>query len=213
MYGGEFNCEVQRGSRIPTKLLGDLSAREPAIEQRLNLIPFFLAQVRIGHVQFPLAGEAAQINAPEPPHTIRSCTSELNPQVSMNRALANEITRLGGDPTDDFWIWLVTRGPHGPTFTLGQTRSEPPGYIGVSHLQEIVGELVLCIPAFHERALRVANLAMGSEFPELARRAVQVAAVIGGNAELQRIKQLASSQDAAVASDARASAFYLKGRC
>lgn len=131
----------------------------------------------------------------------------------MDRALTSEITRLGGDPTDDVWIWLVSRGPHGPTFTWGQTRSAPPGYIGVSHLQEIVGELALSIPAFQERALRVVNLAIDSELPVLARRAIQVAAVIGGNAELQHIKQLASSQDAAVASDARAAAFYLKGRC
>lgn len=31
----------------------------------------------------------------------------------MNRAITNEIARLGGDPTDEIWIWLVTRGPHG----------------------------------------------------------------------------------------------------
>ena len=131
----------------------------------------------------------------------------------MNHALSNEIARLGGDPTDEIWIWLVSRGPHGPTFTWGQTRSEPPGYVGVSHLQEIICELSLSIPSFQERALRIVNLAMESELPELARRAVQVAAVIGSNTELQRIKQLASSQDATIASDARASAFYLKGRC
>jgi hypothetical protein len=131
----------------------------------------------------------------------------------MNHALANEISRLGGDPADEVWVWLVTRGPHGATFTWGQTRSQPPGYVGVSHLQQIVSELALSIPSFQERAQRVVNLAMGSEHSELARRAIQVAAVIGGNTELQQIKRLASSQDVAVASDARASAFYLKGRC
>ena len=131
----------------------------------------------------------------------------------MNRAFADEITRLGGDPTDEIWLWLVTRGPHGPSFTWGQTRNEPAGYVGVSHLKEVVGELALSIPAFQERALRVVNLALASELSELARRAIQIAAVIGGNAELQRVKQLASSQDAAVASDARASAFHFKGRC
>ena len=130
----------------------------------------------------------------------------------MNHALANEIARLGGDPTDEVWIWLVTRGPHGPSFTWGQTRGQPPGYVGVSHLQQIVSELTLSIPSFQERARRIVNLGMESEHPELARRAIQVAAVIGGSTELQQIKQLASSQDVAVASDARASAFYLKGR-
>ncbi len=131
----------------------------------------------------------------------------------MNRAFSDEITALGGDPTDEIWVWLVTRGPHGPSFTWGQTRNEPPGYIGVSHLQEIVGELALSIPSFQERTVQAVNLAMASKLPELARRAIQVAAVVGGSAELQRVKQLADSQDAAVAADARASAFYLKSRC
>jgi hypothetical protein len=131
----------------------------------------------------------------------------------MNRAITNEIARLGGDPTDEVWIWLVTRGPHGASFTWSQTRNEPPGYVGVSHLQDIVGKFAASIPAFQERALRVVNVAMSSELTELARRAIQVAAVIGGSTELQRVKHLASGQDIAVASDARACAFYLKGRC
>jgi hypothetical protein len=131
----------------------------------------------------------------------------------VNQALANEILRLGGDPTDEIWLWLVTRGPQGPSFTWGQTRSEPAGYVGVTHLQDIVGELASSIPSFKERAVLAVNAAMQSELPELARRAIQVAAVIGGNRELQLVKDLASSQDSAVASDARACAFYLKGRC
>ena len=131
----------------------------------------------------------------------------------MNRTIANEITRLGGDPTDEIWMWLVTRGPHGLSFTWGQTRNEPPGYVGVSHLQEVTDELAGSIPSFQERTLQVVNAAMSSELSELARRAIQVAAVVGGSNELQRVKQLASSQDAAVASDARACAYYLKGRC
>ena len=130
----------------------------------------------------------------------------------MNRAIADEIVRLGGDPTDEIWTWLVTRGPHGSSFTWSQTRNEPPGYVGVDHLQDIVGELAVSIPAFQERALRVVNVAMNSELTESARRAIQVVAVVGGSNELQRVKQLASSQDMAVASDARACAFYLKGR-
>lgn len=131
----------------------------------------------------------------------------------MNRAITNEITRLGGDPTDEIWIWLVTRGPHGPSFTWSQTRGNPPGYVGVNHLQEIVGELAVSIPAFQERALQVVNAAMNSELTELARRAIQVAAVVGGSDELQRVKHLASGQDKTVASDARACAFYLNDRC
>ena len=131
----------------------------------------------------------------------------------MNRTVSTEITRLGGDPTDEIWIWLVARGPHGPSFTWGQTRSQPAGYVGVAHLQSIVGELALSIPAFQERALQAVNLAMSSELPHLVRRAIQVAAVIGGSNELQRVKELGSSPDADVASDAKAAAFYLKARC
>ncbi len=131
----------------------------------------------------------------------------------MNQVIANEIIRLGGDPTDEIWLWLVTRGPHGSSFTWSQTRNEPAGYIGVSHLQDIVGELASSIPSFRERAVRAVNAAMHSELPELTRRAIQVASVIGGRYELERVKDLASSQDTAVASDARACAFYLKGRC
>lgn len=131
----------------------------------------------------------------------------------MNLAFANEITRLGGDPTDEIWIWLVARGPHGLSFTWGQTRSAPPGYVGVSHLQKVVDEMSQSIPSFRDRILQIVNTAMNSELPELTRRAIQVAAVIGGPGEMQRIRLLASSQEAAVASDARAGAFYLQGRC
>ena len=131
----------------------------------------------------------------------------------MNLSIANEVIRLGGDPTDENWIWLVTRGPHGPSFTWSQTRNQPPGYVGVVHLQEIVGELAASMPNFQERVLSAIGSALNSEVPELARRAIQVAAVVGGGRELQRVKDLASSQNAAVASDARACAFYLKGRC
>ena len=130
----------------------------------------------------------------------------------MNQAVTNEIVRLGGDPTNEVWLWLVTRGPHGSSFTWGQTRNGPPGYVGVTHLQEIADQLADSIPAFEQRARKVVAAAMQSELSDLARRAVQVAAVIGGSAELQLVRQLADSQDPAVASDARACAFYLKGR-
>lgn len=131
----------------------------------------------------------------------------------MNKTLANEITRLGGDPTDEVWVWLATRGPHGSSFTWGQTRSTPAGYVGVSHLQDIVSELASSIPGFQERALLAVNAAMHSELPDLVRSAIQVSAVIGGRRELQLVKDLASSLDTAVASDARACIFYLKRRC
>jgi hypothetical protein len=130
----------------------------------------------------------------------------------MDRVIFNEITRLGGNPSDEIWIWLVTRGPHGPKFTWSQTKKEPAGYVGVNHLERIVGELAETIPSFEERARAIVNLAFESQLTDIVRRAIQVAAVIGGTEELQKIRQFDKSEFSAVASDARASAFYLKRR-
>jgi hypothetical protein len=130
----------------------------------------------------------------------------------MKREVANEIRRLGEDPADETWRWLSSTGPHGPSFTWGQTRKESTGYVGVSHLQEIVREHCAADSTFLERTIRVANIAMASELPELVRRGLQVAAVVGGESELLRVQLLAASLDKDVAADARASAFHLKHR-
>lgn len=130
----------------------------------------------------------------------------------MHKAVVGEIVRLGGDPADDVWIWLVTCGPHGPSFTWGQARREPPGHVGVLHLERRVDELASSIPSFRQRALGVVNLAMNSPLPELARRAIQVAAVVGGEAELSRLERLAPGLSPSVAADARACLFFLKHR-
>ena|SRR5215469_15885200 len=130
----------------------------------------------------------------------------------MDRVIFNEISRLGGDPRDEIWIWLVTRGPHGARFTWSQTKKEPAGYIGIDHLHRIIGELSETIPGFEERARSIVNLAFESQLSDIVRRAIQVAAVVGSAEELQRIKQLGASETSAVASDARASAFYIKHR-
>ena len=63
--------------------------------------------------------------------------SSVRPLKAMHAPLT-EIRRIGGDPADDVWQWFVTRGPHGSEFTWGQTRSSPPGYVGLTHLEEIV---------------------------------------------------------------------------
>ncbi|MDN7585642.1 hypothetical protein [Burkholderia seminalis] len=127
----------------------------------------------------------------------------------MNSTIVNEIIRLGGDPTDEVWRWLATRGPHGNSFTWGQTRREPPGYVGVDHLREIVEEFSQTIPDFSERAHAVVRTALASEQPDLVRRAIQIAAVIGGPSEMHVIQQLVVSPRAEVAADARACVFYL----
>jgi hypothetical protein len=131
----------------------------------------------------------------------------------MNRATVNEIVRLGGDPADDVWIWFASRGPHGPSFTWGQTRQEPAGFVGVDLLREFVDEMSASVWSFRARALTVVNAAFDSTFPEFVRRAIQVAAVIGTVSEIQRIRQFESSEDPAIASDARACAFHLKRQC
>lgn len=130
----------------------------------------------------------------------------------MDRTIFNEISRLGGDPSDEIWIWLVTRGPHGARFTWSQTKKEPAGYVGIDHLHRIVGELKEAIPGFEERVRVIVNLAFESQFSDIVRRAIQVAAIVGGTKELEKIRQLGASEISAVASEARASAFYLKRR-
>jgi len=128
----------------------------------------------------------------------------------VHQAVVKEITRLGGNPSDEVWQWLTMRGPHGSAFTWAQTRSSPPGYVGIEHLQRIVGELASSIPSFQERALLVAQAAMASQFPDLLIRGIQVVALLGGEPELSRVKELTTSQDQLVASNAKACVFYLK---
>jgi hypothetical protein len=123
-----------------------------------------------------------------------------------------EVAELGGDPADPVWLWLLKRGPHGPSFSWGQTRRQPPGYVGVEHLQEIVEEQTDIDPSFVSRAKKVVAMALTSESPEVLRRAIQVAAVLGGEKELKAISGMVKHTDASVAADARASAFHLKKR-
>ncbi|RZA23985.1 MAG: hypothetical protein EOP02_14150 [Proteobacteria bacterium] len=128
----------------------------------------------------------------------------------MYKPFLNEIYRLGGDPSDEIWGWLANTGPHGDGFTWGQTRNEPPGYVGVVHLATIVAEMEISIADFKSRAREVVRVGMRSEIPELLRRSIQVAAVVGGEDELIDVQQLMHSEDLKVASDAKACAFYIK---
>jgi hypothetical protein len=124
--------------------------------------------------------------------------------------LSAEIHRLGGDPTDDVWRWFVLNGPHGRDFSWGQTRREPPGYVGVEHLERIVAEMAESDSSFLIRAREVVLKAFGSMDLDVLRRAIQVAAVVGGDVELERVTILTTHKSKVVAADARASVFYLK---
>ena len=130
----------------------------------------------------------------------------------MNQLFLNEIVRIGGDPADEIWIWLVTRGPHGSKFTWGQSRSEPAGFVGVNLLEKVSDEMTISVPRFKERARLIVGAAMQSNVSELVRRAIQVAAVVGGRLELELVKHLTESPDSAIGADARACCFYLKRR-
>jgi hypothetical protein len=130
----------------------------------------------------------------------------------LSRALAAEISRLGGNPADDVWQWLLLNGPHGPSFTWSQTRRAPPGYVGVEHLQSIVADRGRDDPTFQMRVQAVLDAALSSDDPDVLRRAVQVAAVLGGELELKRVLTFTAHENASLAADARASAFYLRKR-
>ena len=132
--------------------------------------------------------------------------------MSLGKAIRNAIGAVGGEPTDPVWEWLAVRGPHGPGFTWSQTKSEPPGYVGVEHLEQIVAEQQSVEPTFRARARKVVQLALKSSDVALLCRGVQVAAVVGGKEELHVIQSLSAHHDPAVAAHARASAFYLKRR-
>ncbi|MES2070267.1 MAG: hypothetical protein V4488_07965 [Pseudomonadota bacterium] len=130
----------------------------------------------------------------------------------MNQRFLKAILQIGGDPADELWIWLVKRGPHGTSFTWSHTRNEPAGYVGIRHLEEIAAEMTASIPDFVARARSMVRIAVTSDLSELARRAIQVAAVVGGKEELQLIRQLTEREDPEIAAEAKAFFFYLK-RC
>lgn len=130
----------------------------------------------------------------------------------MNSALTAEIRRLGGDPTDEVWRWFLGKGPHGASFTWSQARGEPPGYVGVEHLQSIVAEHMRVDSSFLTRARHVLELALSSADQNFLCRAIQVASVVGSDSELKRLAPFTCHENPAVAADARAGVFHLKRR-
>jgi hypothetical protein len=132
--------------------------------------------------------------------------------MSVSKAVASAIRAVGGDPSEPGWDWLALNGPHGDGFTWAQTKNQPPGYVGVEHLERIVAQRHDADPSFRTRARDLVRMALVSTDVGLLRRAVQVAAVIGAETELHCIQALTEHEDEAVAADAKASAFYLKRR-
>jgi hypothetical protein len=130
----------------------------------------------------------------------------------MNRKIIEEVERLGGDVSSHVWRWFLRNGPHGNSFTWGQTRNQPPGYVGLEHLQRIVAGFAEKDKDFISKALRVAQSALASNDPGIVRRGIQVIGVVGGKEQLDDIKTLSSSLDPFIAEDARACLFELKRR-
>lgn len=130
----------------------------------------------------------------------------------MNSALTAEIRYLGGDPTDEMWRWFLRNGPHGNSFTWSQARGKPPGYVSVEHLQEIVAERMQIDPSFVARIKHIAELALSSTDQNFLCRAIQVASVVGSDAELKRLAPFTSHENSVVSGHARAGVFYLKKR-
>ncbi len=68
-------------------------------------------------------------------------------------------------------MWFLFNGPHGPSFTWGQTRREPAGHVGLEHLQRFVAELQNANPMFMVQIRDVVNRALGSPNAGFLRRA------------------------------------------
>lgn len=130
----------------------------------------------------------------------------------MRRELVEKVIALGGDPTDQVWHWILLRGPHGPSFTWGQSRTEPAGYVGVEHLQTIVGDMASSDASFLTKVTAVAHMALASSMPSVVRRGIQVLSVVGARPDLTAIVALKGHEDSTVSADARAGEFYLKRR-
>jgi hypothetical protein len=128
----------------------------------------------------------------------------------MRQGLQREVARLGGDPASPVWQWLIMMGPHGSSFSWGQRRDQPAGYVGLEHLQRVVHELAEQDPSFPQQALAAARLAIQSSDRELLRRGIQVTVALGATAELASIQRLVSHADPVVAADAKAGLFALR---
>ena len=123
-----------------------------------------------------------------------------------------EVERLGGDRSNTVWFWFVHRGPHGRDFSWSQTKQNPSGYVGVEHLERIIQEEEMREPGFVEQTRQVVGKAFDSDDCDFVRRAVQIGAIVGEQAELERIIQLATHENDDISKDARAAMFYMKKR-
>jgi hypothetical protein len=128
----------------------------------------------------------------------------------MNPDVANEIRVLGGSVSDSVWSWMIRNGPHGPSFTWSQTKTEPPGYVGIEHLERIVDEKQAAEKDFKEKALKVVRSSLQSNNEEILVRAIQICAVVGTRDEIRNIGKLVDHGSELVSKNAKACSFYMK---
>ncbi len=128
----------------------------------------------------------------------------------MDKSVIEEIHNLGGDVTDPEWEWLLKRGPHGNDFSWSQTRNEAPGYVGVVHLKEIIESKKENDSEFVPKIKKIISIALKSTSANVVRRGIQVASLVGGKEELEKISKLMNSSQQSVANDAKACVFLLK---
>lgn len=130
----------------------------------------------------------------------------------MNSELKSKIVEIGGDPTKPEWVWLVSRGPHGDSFTWGPSRNGPPGYIGYEHLCEILDQYRHDDPDFIEKLSKAVRMGLTSDLISLVRRSIQVISILGSADDIKVIQRFVNHPVADVSSDAKACVFQLKRR-
>ena len=110
------------------------------------------------------------------------------------------------------WEWIAAYGPHGRHFTWGQTKREPPGYVGVEHLEKVIEEREVASAGQREELRKRVTLGLDAADKGLLRRCIQIASIVGSREDLSVLVSLGAHADEAVAADARAAAFHLKRR-
>lgn len=103
------------------------------------------------------------------------------------------------------WLWLLKRGPHGPSFSW---RTGPaPGYNALEHLSELIAEHEQESPGWSERVRSIALEALDFDENEIVRRAIQVLCVVARDEDLIQVRKHLSHPCEEVQNDAKACLF------
>jgi hypothetical protein len=107
------------------------------------------------------------------------------------------------------WSWLLTRGPHGPSFEWGKRPRTPNRIRDLNYLRESISAQTSTDPSFPVDLRHAALELLAEENPEFIRRALQVLSVVGLNEDADTLKSFLDHDDALVRKDAQASLFEL----